>query len=684
MANTSKHLFGGLYRLDFYALLMCMALGGIIIGNPFFGAAVYLFADIVKAYFLCNLSSLMFRTERRYVKDMLTALMFAGGLSVMFLYPSYMDAPQANIVSMFALCVVLRDYFCSRSIRAVTATGRKNRLIAGVYLAAQQIFFDAICLFLIYGRMSVREFWPVCLMLVVTGLFKLVAPEKRIPAGFNLKESKYERIASYRLFSDMNLYSTISMNLGVLVFMLVMMQRMTVPFDLKGYSSILLWLLLLNLVMVLLALNLKHRLRGLGLAEFIVGAVTWCLGDIMMFRAGTEVYSLLWTFVWGLGMALISSAIRTFYLDFEAVGRVAGEEYDRHELHISNLMVATAASMISSAVMLILMAMYSFILPYYGQDDMPHVLNMWVIQLPVVAMIVAIVFAFRQPLDYRNREKLFQYLDNNIKGREETKENLKNLFVKKYRMRFGVKILCTLARPFLRLKVSGRENLRKENYPSVFVCNHGLIYGPVSAVIYLPTYFRPWIHNVMLDPELARREILKSPLRFFRKIFGERVGNRIITGFTKPLLWILHSFNPIPVVRGTSRDVISTFNASLQALQEGDNMLLFPERARSSSGSVSDEISGAADLRNFYTGFVHIGKMYYDATGKELLFYPIYSDKKSRAFRIGEPVAYDSSLNPKAAKKILAEELQRRVGELSGKTVPLSEGSDKESPDQKA
>ena len=46
-------------------------------------------------------------------------------------------------------------------------------------------------------------------------------------------------------------------------------------------------------------------------------------------------------------------------------------------------------------------------------------------------------------------------------------------------------------------------------------------------------------------------------------------------------------------------------------------------------------------LRTFYTGFAHIAKMYFDRTGKALLFYPLYSDMDERAFRIGEPVAYD-------------------------------------------
>ena len=49
MPKYSWNLLNGLYRIDFLNLLLCMAVGHIVIGNPFFGATVYLFADIIKA-----------------------------------------------------------------------------------------------------------------------------------------------------------------------------------------------------------------------------------------------------------------------------------------------------------------------------------------------------------------------------------------------------------------------------------------------------------------------------------------------------------------------------------------------------------------------------------------------------------------------------------------------------------
>ena len=57
--------------------------------------------------------------------------------------------------------------------------------------------------------------------------------------------------------------------------------------------------------------------------------------------------------------------------------------------------------------------------------------------------------------------------------------------------------------------------------------------------------------------------------------------------------------------------------------------------------------------------------MYYDATGKSLLFYPLYSDRERRLFRIGEGVRYDVSLAPREGKQKVARELQSKMSELS-------------------
>ncbi len=280
---------------------------------------------------------------------------------------------------------------------------------------------------------------------------------------------------------------------------------------------------------------------------------------------------------------------------------------------------------------------------------------------------MALVFALVHPLDKRNREKLMLFIDSRTR-KERVRESLQNMLVRKYRIRASARLVCFFLRPFLRLRVSGLEKLRKDEYPSVFVCNHGFMYGPVAATIYLPTYFRPWIHDVMLSRQSATEEIAWS-FPGFLKVTGKRLGMWIISQAAAIVSTLMSAFYPIPVVRGTSRDLLKTFSDSITALEEGDNLLIFPERpgARTRSG-VGSQDEGADELREFFTGFAHLGKMYYDQTGQELLFYPLYCDRKDRAFRIGDPVRYDSSLPSREGKQALAQALHQRIVALAAKS----------------
>lgn len=647
-----------LYRLDFLALLSSMAVSHILIGNPFFGASVYLFADIVKAYYFCNIGKLRRSGGEHYLSRVLLSLVFIGGLAVAFLYPVLMNVPRASYVSLFVFCIVLRDFFSACQVMS-GSPGLKYYISALLV----HLCFDVCCIYLIYGKMDDMLLYAVVAVVLLTGILKLFFPERHLPAHMANMENIYEEIASYRLFSDMNLYATIALNLGIMVFFFNMLTPMGKVFDAGAYVRILAWISVMAIVIVMafLLTRVRKNRNKIAPAEFISGAMLWLAGTILMSRSTTRDLWLLWTCLWGLGIALISSSVRKFYLDFEAVGRLLGEEYDREKLEISNTMIATVASIVSSVVMLVLIAVWTFVIPMFPDGDLPALFRVAVMQLPVVFMVVAVILALKHPLDFRNREKLMRFIEENGAD-EKMKENLRGMFVSKYRMRFGIKIICTLARPFLRLKVSGMENLRKEEYPSVFVCNHGFIYGPISAVIYLPTYFRPWIHNVMLGRESARKELGKS-LRIVTRILGRKIGGALLDLLTRLTCWALNSFNPIPVVRGASRDVMTTFNESLKALEEGDNILIFPEKPKNMVGLPED--ADAYRLRSFYTGFAHVGKMYFDKTGKSLCFYPLYSDRDRRVFRIGKPVRYDPGLEPHEGKKAVAEQLQGRMEELA-------------------
>lgn len=644
-----------IYKPNTFSLIICIAVSHILVGNPFFGAGVYLFSSIIKAYYLGDLSKLRKGDGEPYLSKLLLSLVFIAGFSLAFLYPLLQGVPLAHRVSLFALFLIVRDFF--GSVPLISTEKRSYKYYISTILI--HLAFDLCCAVLIYEKMEESLFYIIMIAVIASSISKIIVPERRLSLDSSIR-NRYDWISSYKIFSNMNLYATSAIGLGFMLFLFYMLAPESSTFSLEKYAEILVWLVAILFTLTLCNILVAKRWKGVALAEFTVGAITWGIGTYLMVKGNADNNSILWTTLWGLGITLVFSAINKFYTDFEAVGKVADDKLGREELLISNTIISNASSIITYTIMLLIVVIWTWVLPKLRIDGFGLVFVRWTLTLPIVFMLIALFMSFKQPLDARNREKLLKYVEEHSDD-ERMRESLERMFVKKYRVRFGAKILCTLVRPFLRLKVTGKENLKNKDYPSVFVCNHGFVYGPVSAVIYLPTYFRPWIHNVMLKYDTAVFELHKS-LRVFKKIFGQRLGSKILGWLTKGTCWLLNSFNPIPVVRGSSRDVMSTFELSLQALVEGDNILLFPEKPKELAGVEKTDSSGK--IRLFYTGFAHIGKLYYDATGKKLRFYPLFSDKKRRVFKIGEGVEYNPELSPKESKKELAEALQLRMEEL--------------------
>ena len=641
---------------SFLELLLAMAIGHAFTGNPFFGAAVFLLADIVKTYLFCNISKLRHADGANYTSTFLLTLVAAAGLALAFLYPYVADAPAAGLASLGLLLIILRDALCSMALQDKNL----GKVRQWIILVLVQLLFDGLCFALFLRVTSQEELYLLAGLTVVTGVVRIAFPDRILHGPL---ENRFEEVTSYQIFTNMNLYATIAMDLGVMMCFLLGVHIFGPGFSSRMYLFLVLWLGLVNVILGVGTYLIRRQRWTTGLSGFILGAVFWVVGFIFMSRTRTPLGVFLWATVWGSGMAILTASVRRFQLDFAAIGEVT-DGLGVKELKVSNIISSTVAYIVSSSLMLAIVALGAFVPP----DIEPGGRLSWpenaILLLPVGFMLLALVFALVHPLDKRNREKLMLFIDSRTR-KERVRQSLQKMLVRKYRIRASARLVCFFLRPFLRQSVSGLEKLRKDEYPSVFVCNHGFMYGPVAATIYLPTYFRPWIHDAMLSRKSATEEIAWS-FPGFLKFTGKRLGMWMISQAAAIVSTLMSAFYPIPVVRGNSRDLLRTFADSISALEEGDNLLIFPERpgARTRSG-VGSQAEGADELREFFTGFAHLGKMYFDATGQELLFYPLYCDRNDRAFRIGDPVRYDSTLPSREGKQVLAETLHKRIVALS-------------------
>lgn len=207
-------------------------------------------------------------------------------------------------------------------------------------------------------------------------------------------------------------------------------------------------------------------------------------------------------------------------------------------------------------------------------------------------------------------------------------------------------------RPFYRRKVSGQENIDPSK-AAVFTCNHGRTSGPLSAIMHLPvSRFHPWINACMLNREEATATMMNT----FRDRFmflGQKAKRKLIWWITRPVCHILNSFEPVPVYKGMPRESVATIQKSVEILERGDSLLIFPEKP---SDRYDEE-----SYKDFNTGFAALGRSYYRKTGKCLDFYPIWSDSVTHVFRIGKPVTYDPSADQHSEKVRIAAELKERM-----------------------
>lgn len=277
-----------------------------------------------------------------------------------------------------------------------------------------------------------------------------------------------------------------------------------------------------------------------------------------------------------------------------------------------------------------------------------------------VLLILSLFFAMMQPLDRRYSNKIDQYMekcDPNI-NYELLQQQLQTT-LNTGRKSVFVLMLRNILKPFFPAKVRGRENVDMSEGAVVFVANHYEIYGPIVTILRMPFATRPWVNARMLD-----KKVLAEQMQFgvdnMCKALPKKLRNKL-PDMLQPLVYkVMTSIEPIAVHRDSSREVINTFKDTVEALEQGDNILVFPEKPEAGKHYSDD---GAVDA--FYTGFADIGRMYYRKTGKKVRFYPVYVDKNNREIVIGEGLEYNSE-NPKQdEKRRIAEVLNARMQAMS-------------------
>ncbi len=215
-----------------------------------------------------------------------------------------------------------------------------------------------------------------------------------------------------------------------------------------------------------------------------------------------------------------------------------------------------------------------------------------------------------------------------------------------------------IRRLFFNAHLSGLENLHDAE-PVILVANHAGSFGPVSVITSMPVDVYPWVaHEVTerktvaprIQAEFLEHELrLKPPLSVY---LGKVIGRVCVA--------LMKDIGAIPVYQ-KGRLIRNTMLRSLAVLQQGKSLLVFAE---DSTRKINDE------LCEFRTGFIHVARLYYQATKKAVQFLPVAVNRKLGRILVGAPIRFDGTVPFAREKQRLKVELECSVDSLCRKMRP--------------
>ena len=164
--------------------------------------------------------------------------------------------------------------------------------------------------------------------------------------------------------------------------------------------------------------------------------------------------------------------------------------------------------------------------------------------------------------------------------------------------------------------------------PTIYVANHAAANGPFTYGLYFPRRFVPWGTYEMCGNISERWNYLYHT--FYRKKlkFSPLKSFLIATPFCVISKMVYCGAELIP----TYKDIrlSSTIKHSIQAMQAGNNVLIFPEN--------SEDVGYCENIDRFHRGFVLLARRFQSKTGREVPICPVYYNGKRNRMVIGRPV----------------------------------------------
>ena len=213
------------------------------------------------------------------------------------------------------------------------------------------------------------------------------------------------------------------------------------------------------------------------------------------------------------------------------------------------------------------------------------------------------------------------------------------------------KIIKSLVRFFNGpMEVVGLENLPEDN--AIIVGNHCQLNGPIAGELFLPDSCYIWCAGQMMDleevPEYAFTDFWSQKSKWTQPFY--KLASYLIAPLS---VCIFNNARTIAVYHDMR--VMSTFKDSIKLLQQGANILIFPEKDEKNNNI----------LYQFQENFIDIAKLYYKKTGSALTFVPMYIAPKLKKMYIGKGISYQCENSIEEERKRISKFLSDEITEIA-------------------
>lgn len=201
-----------------------------------------------------------------------------------------------------------------------------------------------------------------------------------------------------------------------------------------------------------------------------------------------------------------------------------------------------------------------------------------------------------------------------------------------------------------RIQPVGVENIPPE--PAILVGNHSQMNGPIACELYTPGEHSIWCAGQMMHlkevPAYAYQDFWSKKPKYIRWFY--KLLSYLIAPFS---VCVFNNANTIGVYHDTR--ILSTLKNTVARLQEGANVVIFPEH----------DVPYNHILCQFQDRFIDVAKLYYKRTGKALAFVPMYLAPNRREMHFGKPIRFSPDRPIEEERKRICSYLMGSITELA-------------------